>query len=163
MDVCLKVGKDLATDLYQELFLILCEKDDNCIEEKYNSTYWNGYIIKIIFNQYYSKYTNFAKKYINPIGLYDIENIEIKDEEYDINSDVMLLCIDKVINELDWYHNKIWHLYTNGDESLNIVSFNARSINRGTGISRHEIWRVIKSIKEKVNQLYIEKYGKHID
>jgi hypothetical protein len=26
MDVCVKVGKELASDLYQELFMILCEK-----------------------------------------------------------------------------------------------------------------------------------------
>jgi hypothetical protein len=34
MDVCVKVGKELASDLYQELFVILCDKDDTWIEEK---------------------------------------------------------------------------------------------------------------------------------
>jgi hypothetical protein len=163
MDVCLKVGKELASDLYQELFIILCEKDDTWIEEKYNSGYWEGFIIRIIFNQYYGKYTNFAKNFINPIGMEDVDNLEIESDDYEIMSDLMLLCVDEVIAKLDWYHTKIWQLYTKGDDTLNIAPFNARSINRGTGISRHEIWRVLKLIKEQANDIYNKKYAKHFD
>jgi hypothetical protein len=163
MDVCVKVGKELASDLYQELFVILCEKDDEWIEEKYKSGYWEGYIIRIIFNQFYGKWTNFAKNYINSIGTEDIDNIEIEEEDYNFQSDTMLLCVKEVVAELDWYHNKIWHLYTNGDEGKSIAAFNARSINRGTGISRHEIWRVLNLIKIKSNELYKKKYAKHFD
>ena len=90
MDVCVKVGKELASDLYQELFVILCEKDDEWIEEKYNSGYWEGFIIRIIFNQYYGKRTNFAKCFINPIGTEDIDNIEIEEDDYEIQGDLML-------------------------------------------------------------------------
>ena len=75
----------------------------------------------------------------------------------------MLLCVDEVIAKLDWYHTKIWQLYTKGDASLNIAPFNARSINRGTGISRHEIWRVLKLIKEQANDIYNKKYAKHFN
>jgi hypothetical protein len=163
MDVCVKVGKELASDLYQELFMILCDKDDTWIEEKYNSGYWEGFIIRIIFNQYYGKYTNFAKNFINPIGMEDVDNIEIESDDYEIINDLMLLCVDEVIAKLDWYHTKIWQLYTKGDDTLNIAPFNARSINRGTGISRHEIWRVLKLIKEQTNDIYNKKYAKHFD
>jgi len=163
MDVCVKVGKELASDLYQELFVILCEKEDEWIEEKYHSGYWEGFIIRIIFNQYYGKYTNFAKCFINPIGTEDVDNIELIENDYEIQGDLMLLCIDEVMSRLDWYHNKIWHLYRNGDTDKGIAPFNARSINRGTGISRHEIWRVLKLIKEQANEIYDKKYAKHFD
>jgi hypothetical protein len=163
MDVCVKVGKELASDLYQELFVILCEKDDEWIEEKYNSGYWEGFIIRIIFNQYYGKRTNFAKCFINPIGTEDIDNIEIEEDDYEIQGDLMLLCIDRVLKDLDWYHQKIWQLYRHGDEEKGIQRMNARSINRSTGISRHEIWRVLKLIKESANKLYTDKYAKHFD
>ena len=163
MDVCVKVGKQLASDLYQELFVILCEKDDEWIEEKYNSGYWEGFIIRIIFNQYYGKRTNFAKCFINPIGTEDIDNIEIEEDDYEIQGDLMLLCIDRVLKDLDWYHQKIWQLYKEGDKEKGIQRMNARSINRSTGISRHEIWRVLKLIKESANKLYKEKYAKHFD
>ena len=163
MDVCVKVGKELASDLYQELFVILCEKEDEWIEEKYNSGYWEGFIIRIIFNQYYGKRTNFAKCFINPIGTEDIDNIEIEADDYEIQGDLMLLCIDRVLKDLDWYHQKIWQLYKEGDQEKGIQRMNARSINRSTGISRHEIWRVLKLIKESANKLYTEKYAKHFD
>jgi len=163
MDVCTKVGKELASDLYQELFVILCEKDDEWIEEKYKSGYWEGYIIRILFNQFYGKYTNFAKNHINPIGTENIDNLEVEQLEYDLKKDAMLLCINEVLKALDWYHNKIWQLYANGDDRKNIAAFNARSINRGTGISRHEIWRVLNLIKIKSNELYKKKYAKHFD
>ena len=163
MDVCTKIGKELASDLYQELFVILCEKDDEWIEEKYNSGYWEGFIIRIIFNQYYVKRTNFAKCFINPIGTEDIDNIEIEEDDYEIQGDLMLLCIDRVLKDLDWYHQKIWQLYKEGDKEKGIQRMNARSINRSTGISRHEIWRVLKLIKESANKLYTEKYAKHFD
>ena len=163
MDVCTKIGKELASDLYQELFVILCEKDDEWIEEKYNSGYWEGFIIRIIFNQYYGKRTNFAKCFINPIGTEDIDNIEIEEDDYEIQGDLMLLCIDRVLKDLDWYHQKIWQLYKEGDKEKGIQRMNARSINRSTGISRHEIWRVLKLIKESANKLYTEKYAKHFD
>jgi hemoglobin-like flavoprotein len=163
MDVCVKVGKELASDLYQELFVILCEKDNTWIEDKYNSGYWEGYIIRIIFNQYYGKYTHFAKNFINPIGTVSLNNLNVEVEEYQINGDLMLLSVQEVIANHDWYHTKIWQLYTKGDQSLNIAPFNARSINRGTGISRHEIWRVLKLIKEQANDIYNKKYAKHFD
>jgi hypothetical protein len=162
-DVCVKVGKELASDLYQELFLILCEKEDKWIEDKYASGYWEGYIIRIIFNQYYGKYTNFAKNYLNPIGLEDTDEIELPADDYDISTDLMQLCVDRVVSELDWYHQTIWTLYRDGDETKSIAQMNARSLNRSTGISRHEIWRVIKLVKEKANELYNEKYGKYFD
>ena len=155
------MGKELADDLYQELFLILCEKKEEWIQEKYNSGYWKGFIIRIIFIQYYGKGTQFTKYFKDPIGRESLENIEIQNEEYEIQNDLMQLCVDKIVKELDWYHNKIWVLYRDGDISNNITQMNVRSINRSTGISRHEIWRVIKMVKEKAIQLYEQKYGKH--
>ena len=112
-------------------------------------------------NQFYGKYTNFAKNYLNPIGLVDADEIELPADDYDIQPDLMQLCVDKVVSELDWYHQTVWTLYRDGDAAKSIAQMNARSLNRSTGISRHEIWRVIKLVKEKANQLYEQKYGKH--
>jgi hypothetical protein len=149
--------------LYQELFLILCEKDDKWIEDKYASGYWEGFIIRIVMNQYYGKYTSFAKGFLNPIGLEDVDQLELPADEYNIQSDLMQLCVDKVVSELDWYHMTVWTLYRDGDKEKNVAQMNARSLNRSTGISRHEIWRVIKMVKEKATKYYEDKYGKHFD
>jgi hypothetical protein len=149
--------------LYQELFLILCEKDDKWIEEKYASGYWEGFVIRIVMNQYYGKYTSFAKGFLNPIGMEDVDQLELPADEYNIQIDLMQLCVDKVVSELDWYHMTVWTLYRDGDKDKNVAQMNARSLNRSTGISRHEIWRVIKMVKEKATKYYEINYGKHFD
>jgi len=114
-------------------------------------------------NQYYGKYTSFAKGFLNPIGMEDVEQLELPADDYDIQSDLMQLCVDKVVSELDWYHMTIWTLYRDGDKDKNIAQMNARSLNRSTGISRHEIWRVIKMVKDKATKYYEINYGKHFD
>jgi hypothetical protein len=93
----------------------------------------------------------------------DVEQLELPANDYDIQTDLMQLCVDKVVSELDWYHMTIWTLYRDGDEEKNIAQMNARSLNRSTGISRHEIWRVIKMVKEKATKYYEINYGKHFD
>jgi len=157
-ELCVKIGKDLASDLYQELFLILCEKDHVWIEEKYNSGYWEGYIIKITMNQFYGRRTRFEKYYHQPIGLYEVDEME-DENTIDIRTEFMNLAIAAVVKDLDWYQRKIWKLYSEGGE--NIKARSCRSISRATGISRHEILRVVNNIKEKANKWY-EQYERFI-
>ena len=163
----MKVGKELASDLYQELFVILCEKDEEWIKDKYNSGYWEGFIVRIVLNQYYGRYTEFAKKHLNPIGEEDIDNIELIEDNYNERADkehrFKERALELTLSRLDWYHNRIWDLYANGDEEKGIKRMSARSINRVTGISRHEILKVIKTVTEKTNQLYNSRYAYRIN
>jgi len=57
------------------------------------------------------------------------------------------------------FQKKIWKLYSEGGE--NIKARSCRSISRATGISRHEILRVVNDIKEKANKWY-EQYERFI-
>ena len=158
MDVCVKVGKENARDLYQHLFLIICEKSDEWIEEKYNSGYWQGIIIRTIINQMYGKWTDFSKQHLQPIGLEDLDGIELE-ETTDVTLEFMYYSIEQVVKEHEWYIQKIWSLYAEGDDNLNIKPRSARSIHRVTGISRHEILRVIKLIKEQAQQYYDDNFS----
>lgn len=164
--MCVKIGKIHASDLYQELFVILCEKDEAWIIEKYNSGYWEGLIVRIVLNQYYGRYTEFAKKHLTVIGEEDIDNIELIDESYNETQDkehrFKERALELTLKRLDWYHNRIWDLYANGDEEKQIKRFSARSINRATGISRHEILKVIKTVHELTNKLYKSRYAYRI-
>jgi len=148
---CVKVGKELASDLYQELFLILCEKPDEWVVEKYHSGYWAGFVSRIILNQYYGKRTSFEKNYLRPIGMEDTSTIEIEadEEEYD---ETHFRCIEAVLAGCDWYESRIWELWSKGDERIKPRS--ARAISRITGISRQEILAVVKRIKEQINDEY---------
>ena len=140
----------------------MCEKSDEWILEKYNSGYWNGFIIRIALNQFYGKRTNFEKLYLTPIGLFDIDN-EVEEINDEIITEYLFECIESVTKDLDWYENKIWQLYSKGDESKGIKARSARSISKVTGISRQEILKVINEIKEKANEYFIINYGDSVD
>lgn len=159
MDFCCKIGGELANDLYQELFLILCEKSDEWIEEKYNSGYWEGFIIRICLNQFYGRRTNFEKYYKNPIGLEDTDNIEIVDDQDYMYRETLYQTIEAVIESKDWYEQKIWTLYSEGDKTKDIKPRSARSISRATEISRQEILRVINEIKKEINERLVNHFG----
>ena len=162
-DYCNKIGNDLGGDLYQELFLILCEKSDEWILEKYNSGYWNGFVIRIALNQLYGKRTSFEKGYLRPIALIDIDNISVEQTTSEEVKEYLHQSIEAVTKDLEWYELKIWQLYRDGDKDKGIKPRSARSISKVTGISRQEILKVINEIKEKANEYFISHYGHSID
>lgn len=161
--MCYKIGKQYADDLYQELFLILCEKDSEWVEEKYTSGYWEGIIIKIVFNQFYGKRTRFEKYFHIPVALHDIHSCEISEEEGIIYQEFLWNSIEAVTKDFDWYARKIWTLYCEGDVEKEIKPRSARSISRVTGISRQEVLRVINDTKLKANEYFITHYRHLID
>jgi len=161
MEFCVKIGGELANDLYQELFVILCEKDSEWIESKYASGYWEGIVIRICLNQFYGKRTTFDKHFKQPIGLYDTEDVQIPYIEEKLYNEYFYLSIEQVVKKCDWYETRIWQLYSKGDKDKGIKPRSARSISRVTEISRQEILRVINTIKQKANDHFITNY-RHI-
>lgn len=155
--VCKKFAHELADDLYQEVFLILLEKDDDWILEKYESGYWNGIVIRIALNQCFGDYTNFNKYIKQTPAYYDIQQFNIVSETQ-IDQEYFWKSIETVIQELEWYPKKIFELYRFGDEENNIKPRSARSISKATGISRQEILKVINEIKEKANDHFINNH-----
>ena len=161
-EFCQKIAGELGSDLYQELFLILCEKSNEWIEEKYNSGYWNGFVIRIALNQVYGKRTSFEKSYLRPIALYEVNEFIEQPTHQEIN-EYLHQSIEAVTNDLEWYEFKIWQLYRDGDKDKVIKPRSARSISKVTGISRQEILKVINDIKEKANEYFISHFGHSID
>ena len=87
-EVCDKIGKHQANDLYQEVFLIICEKDEDWILEKYNSGYWEGLVIRIVVNQAYGQYTRFNKLFKQEPML-DSSKLEIPDHDVDYRNEIL--------------------------------------------------------------------------
>jgi hypothetical protein len=98
-----KIGRELASDLYQELFLILCEKTDEWVEEKYISGYWEGFVSRIILNQFYGKRTSFEKNFLRPIALEDTNEVQIEDmsEPYDESRQEILAVLKKIKEQIN--------------------------------------------------------------
>jgi hypothetical protein len=71
--------------------------------------------------------------------------------------------IDDIVSSKEWYEQKIWTLYCEGDTKLEIKPRSARSISRATDISRQEILRVINTIKKEINERLVANFGDSID
>ena len=108
---------------------------DEWIEEKYESGYWEGFIIRIAMNQFYGRRTRFEKLYHQPIGLYQVDDV-VDEDTFDVKREFMNFAIAAVIKDMDWYHKKIWKLYTEGGE--NIKPRSGRSISRATGVGMYD-------------------------
>jgi hypothetical protein len=120
-------------------------------------------VIRICLNQYYGKYTNFSKNFVRPIGLYDTEGVEIIEENDSMYKEALYSTIDDIVSSKEWYEQKIWTLYCEGDTKLEIKPRSARSISRATDISRQEILRVINTIKKEINERLVANFGDSID
>ena len=140
-------------DLYQELFLILLEKPEKWIVDAHEGGYLYGMCIRILRQQYYGDRTKFKKYFLDAIGVVDIHTIADKlvlyDIEYNINEDLILLTIEDKMANMGWYEKRILQLYTNGGEGIKPLS--VRSIHDATGISRHELNKVINKFKDECN------------
>lgn len=161
-DFCNKIGGELSNDLYQEIFLILLEKSDEWIIEKYNSGYWEGLIYRIALNQFRGNRTRFEKLYHTPIGMFDVDE-SIPDNQSAEIKEYLHQSIEDVVGNYEWYETKIFELYCNGKAEWNIKPRSARSISRATGISRQEILKVVNEIKQKANERFIDNYSDSID
>lgn len=90
--------------------------------------------------------------------MYDIhdENVEIgvlTNDTYDILPDVVMSKINTKIATLEYYERRIMELYFYGDNrnEKKIKPLSMRSIHDATGISRHELNRVVNNFKNECN------------
>ena len=142
-----------SDDLAQHLLLILCEMPEAKLVNVYNQGFIQHFCIKIMMNQAYGKYQKF-NKLMSPIGLINVYDMEIEANECDeielqfISDDEQKKqnLIKKVVESNRWYEREIFNLWMNGES--------ARSIHRKTTISIREVLRVIKKIKDEINNEY---------
>jgi hypothetical protein len=112
----------------------------------------NGYLkyfcVKVMFNQTKSPRQAFNRLFAT-IGEYDVHTldlVEINNLDDKIIKENQLNTIEKVVNQNQWYEREIFTQWANGNS--------ARSIHRQTKISLREVLRVIKEIKQQINNEY---------
>jgi len=112
----------------------------------------NGYLkyfcVKVMFNQTKSPRQSFNKLFAT-IGQYDVHSlnlVEVDTLEDKITKENQLTTIENVVSKNQWYEREIFTQWANGNS--------ARSIHRQTKISLREVLRVIKEIKEQINNEY---------
>lgn len=128
---------EIQEDLKSELFLIICEIEENKLVQLYNRKELKFYIVRIMLNIVRSSKNNFYKNYRN---FDEYNNEEKPDEQYEP------VEIMKYIENLYWYQKEILRLYTFE------FNKNASMLSRATGIPYMSIIRTINQIKKDLKK-----------
>lgn len=136
-DINQAIGKmqpyELQEDLKQEVFLVLCEMDEERLIGMYDQGYLKYFIVRTIINMAKSDRSNFARTFRR---VYE----EITDyaivEDYD---DSLNQKLNKSFEILHWYEKEIFKLYSQ--------SGNLLAISRETKIPYRSLLKTIKKVK----------------
>ena len=112
----------------------------------------NGYLkyfcVKVMFNQTKSPRQSFNRLFatIGEYDVYSLDLVEVDSLEDKITKENQLQTIENVVSKNQWYEREIFTQWASGNS--------ARNIHRQTKISLREVLRVIKEIKEQINNEY---------
>ena len=109
---------ELQDDLRQEVFMVLCEMDEERLFKMYSEGYLKYFIVRTILNMAKSDRSNFHKKFRQVYSEIPI-SYEVTKEEY--NEDV-ILRLEKGMEVLHWYEKELLQLYANNGKNLLAIS-----------------------------------------
>jgi hypothetical protein len=132
--------EELQYDLKAEVFLVLCEMNEDKLIGMYERNELKFYIVRIMLNMIKSDRSNFYKSYRNYTEYVD------NDTEVEVNFDKSDLVdkLEKNLEGLHWYNKEILKLYA--------IDFkkNAKELSRKTGIPYMSIVRTINKTKKQM-------------
>jgi hypothetical protein len=132
--------EELQYDLKAEVFLVLCEMNEDKLIGMYERNELKFYIVRIMLNMIKSDRSNFYKSYRNYTEYVD------NDTEAEVNFDKSDLVdkLEKNLEGLHWYNKEILKLYA--------IDFkkNAKELSRKTGIPYMSIVRTINKTKKQM-------------
>jgi hypothetical protein len=132
--------EELQYDLKAEVFLVLCEMNEDKLIGMYERNELKFYIVRVMLNMIKSDRSNFYKSYRNYTEYVD------NDTEAEVNFDKSDLVdkLEKNLEGLHWYNKEILKLYA--------IDFkkNAKELSRKTGIPYMSIVRTINKTKKQM-------------
>jgi hypothetical protein len=131
--------EELRYDLKAEVFLVLCEMEDEKLVGLYNRNELKFYIVRIMLNMIKSDRSTFYKNYRNYTEFVDQDFVS---DDYDKTN--MFEKLEANMNGLHWYNKEILKLYA--------IDFkkNAKELSRKTGIPYMSIIRTINKTKKQM-------------
>lgn len=131
--------EELRYDLKAEVFLVLCEMNEDKLIGMYERNELKFYIVRIMLNMIKSDRSNFYKNYRNYTEFVDNNYVA---DEYDKSNMVDKLELN--MDGLHWYNKEILKLYA--------IDFkkNAKELSRKTGIPYMSIVRTINKTKKQM-------------
>ena len=131
--------EELRYDLKAEVFLVLCEMEDEKLVGLYDRNELKFYIVRIMLNMIKSDRSTFYKNYRNYTEFVDQDFVS---DDYDKTN--MFEKLETNMNGLHWYNKEILKLYA--------IDFkkNAKELSRKTGIPYMSIIRTINKTKKQM-------------
>lgn len=137
--LCLKYSRNRAEaeDNLQDAFLIIFNK----IEQFKNTGAFEGWIKRIVINNALQRYR--SKGVLNIVNEEQIEDVTVEYEEYDLNIDFLLSCIQ----ELPDRYRMVFNLYALDGFSHKEI---AEMLNITTGTTKSNLARARMILKDKI-------------
>ena len=131
--------EELRYDLKAEVFLVLCEMNDEKLVGLFERNELKFYIVRIMLNMIKSDRSTFYKNYRNYTEFVDQDYVS---DDYDRTN--MFEKLETNMNGLHWYNKEILKLYA--------IDFkkNAKELSRKTGIPYMSIIRTINKTKKQM-------------
>jgi len=124
---------ELQDDLRQEVFLVICEMEEDRLLQMFNDGYLKYFIVRTILNMAKSDRSNFSRTFRRVYEeVSDNYQVEVYDESI---SDKLR----KSMEVLHWYEKEIFRLYS---ESGNLLQ-----VSRDTGIPYRSLLKTVKKVK----------------
>jgi hypothetical protein len=133
---------ELQADLKAEVFLVLCEMEEDKLIGLYQRNELKYYMVRIMLNMIKSDRSNFFKNYRNYVELendQEVASVESDPEE-------AYQKIELHLQNLHWYNRELFKLY-----ALDFKK-NAKELSRKTGIPYMSIVRSINKTKAEIKK-----------
>lgn len=128
---------ELQDELKQEMFVVLCEKDEQTIQKMYANGWIKFFLVRTMLNMVKSDRSTFFKKFRQVFSEYVEKNTDIQHESVNFDE-----TINKAADCLQWYEREILKLYA---EKRNIVQ-----LSKETKIPYRSLFKTINKAKDKM-------------
>jgi len=137
--------EELQYDLKAEVFLVLCEMDEQKLIGMYERNELKFYIVRTMLNMIKSDRSSFYKNYRNHIEM-DNNTISKEINKLNVETTDIVDKLEKHLEGLHWYNKELLKLYA--------IDFkkNAKELSRKTGIPYMSIVRTLHKTKTEMKK-----------
>lgn len=146
-DISQAIGKmqpvELQDDLRQEIFLVLCEMDNDRLMGMWTSGYLKYFVVRTMLNMAKSDRSTFFNQFRRSFTEY-CDNYEKADEGSEINEEIDSK-LKKSMSELHWYEKNVFEQYA--ENGKNILK-----LSRDTKIPYRSLFKTVTKVKKKLSK-----------
>jgi DNA-directed RNA polymerase specialized sigma subunit len=126
---------DIQEDLLQHCFLELLNKEESVILNLYKENRLNKYVVKMMYNQFWQRNSDFNK----------LKSKEVYNNDFEHPTEIIKEEINVPLGKLNWVSEKVLVLYAEHKTY--------RKVGNITGIPYSTIFRMVKKAKKKIKKL----------